>query len=403
MDSHSKSIRKTPSNGSKSRRKKLSQKDLISYTKLIEEERERRKKAYQEAERKKIKKNKKCFYVKKKNRLQKDGSCGSEYSTSSTLDVTSIALNNISEALLQACKEKVLETKIDSKVNPENNSKYGGVVKSQKESTYEKKVLPDANSTQGSQKNVSKVESLCPTISVGSPVLSPSGRDLRPSKNLLKEKSGQLILKTHPGVVKKRKKNFDSVGAKALMNPSKTIDMSHPYAVLNCREDVMKSKLKYLHKNNNHNNWDIYDNAGIPFWSAKQEDDDSDDSTSDTIPLNSTALLDVEQGKIELPEYIEEPNDLNPFQPLRGMIERNPIYFETNKICLTTLRSMAALHLKDLPSKTKDFENTNISNKSTTVTITDIRDCVSYPRWDPKSTVKCKFTGEVWPIKTTSS
>ncbi|CEF66136.1 Hypothetical protein SRAE_2000080600 [Strongyloides ratti] len=401
-----------PSMKNNKNKKKLTEKDFSVFTKAIYEERKRRKKRYQEEERRKIRHGK---HQKSKRRFNKDkGPAKNSYVPSNLESKDNLAspFLNPPNALLQLCKEKVLETKVDNactKNIPENDT--SSVNKVNNNSLREKKhYIPSNDKIVSQYCNVALTKSSNVNVAVhetyrnNKPLVcnDPKKSNKKPNE-LPKEKNLKLPPKLLSNDTNKKKKNFDSLGATNTAPTCKTIDIVHPYAILNVKNDVFNSKLTYLHKENNNNNWNVYDINGIPFWAPKLENDDdnTDDTTPDSIPLDSSSLIDIEQGKLELPECIEEPQDLNPFQPLRVMINRNSKYFENKLLCLITLRSMAALHLKDMPSKTDT--STLQSIRSPNVVITDNRECVSYSKWVPKSTFKCKYTGEIWPVKHVSN
>uniref|UniRef100_A0A0K0G1Q6 Uncharacterized protein n=1 Tax=Strongyloides venezuelensis TaxID=75913 RepID=A0A0K0G1Q6_STRVS len=383
------------------KKKKLTQKEFSSITKIIDEERKRRKKRYQEAERKKIKKEKQNKMKKRMSRqklCQKRSCCNSSVDSKENSTSVSLPPPNI---LLQICKEKVLETKSDGDLS--SSSKTVSCTQKEKKKNLqstEKTQLQCISSNSGKSLNIENSASeICRNSSMQ---INSNQKKIskKPIRELIKEKNLHLNYKIDINETKKKKKNFDSLGLCHTAPTCRTIDLQHPYYILNIKSDVLNNKLPYLHKENNNNNWNIYDSCGIPFWVPKleNEDENTDDTTSDSIPLDSTSLIDVEQGKLELPECIDDPQDLNPFQPLRVMINRNPKYFENRTICLITLRSMAALHLKEAPSKTHESVVKDVQVSS--VEITDNRELVCYPKYLPKGAFKTKYTGEVWPTKT---
>uniref|UniRef100_A0AAF5I0A0 Uncharacterized protein n=2 Tax=Strongyloides stercoralis TaxID=6248 RepID=A0AAF5I0A0_STRER len=402
---------KLPSIKSNKNKKKLTQKDFSTFTKTMYEERKRRKKRYQEEERKKIKQEKQ---LRSKKRSKQDKVAIKRYVPPNNIDSKEGLLpstGNPPNPLLQLCKEKVLETKVDNgNLNNGSENDTSGIGRGNGGSLREKKYYISSNDKILSQycslplAKSSNASVMVHEANRNNKLSTYNGKCIKKSlKELQKEKSLKLGLKFQPGDICRKKKNFDSIGSINTAPTCKTIDIIHPYAILNIKQNVLNSKLPYLYKENNNNNWSIYDATGVPFWAPKLENDDdnTDDTTPDSIPLDSASLIDIEQGKLELPECIEEPQDLNPFQPLRVLINRNPKYFENKLLCLITLRSMAALHLKDMPSKTE--ESVLKSIKASSVEITDIRECVSYSKWVPKTTFKCNYTGEVWPTKLSNS
>uniref|UniRef100_A0A0N4ZU11 Enhancer of polycomb-like protein n=1 Tax=Parastrongyloides trichosuri TaxID=131310 RepID=A0A0N4ZU11_PARTI len=406
--SHKKSVKGALCSESKIKhKKKLSKKDFYNITLSMDKERKRRRSVYHEKQRKKIKKLKPHNSLKKKPSLTKvpDKKCKEE------IVVEKCSLKETQNNLSPVFKEKIVEVKnnVDNKkiVIEKNCVKDLKYDEPNKKEIFESSnkldetlEVPCKNNLDGIISSVSVSDKLEYTP-IASPIaISTSIENLKimdTPKNNFVDRSLEIRSFSLPAT--KKKKAFDSIEVSTTKLLTKTLDVSHPYATLNCRDDVMNSKLEYLHKNNYNNKWDIYDQAGIPFWVPKIDNDDenTDDSSSDIPPLDLSALIDVEQGKIELPEYIEEPHDLNPFQPLRVMINRNTKYFESKTIFLITLRSMATLHLKDIPSKSNDLENQ--SKNISSVEITDIRECISYQKYTPKSTFQCKYRGEVWPVK----
>uniref|UniRef100_A0A0N5A1K5 Bromo domain-containing protein n=1 Tax=Parastrongyloides trichosuri TaxID=131310 RepID=A0A0N5A1K5_PARTI len=428
----------------KKKKRKLSDKQLYDFTLKLNEERRRRKRLYHEHEKR----------LAHKMRLR---SKTKQKSKAITNIITAIATKTATQStdknmLLKLCKMKVMEAKKDSNTDKD-------VVEVEKVPQSKKVVEKEIISSSSPKKTISPTSPVTPSTSISPtpksttnvennvlqkvpiqrlnvtqrisevnppieqkkietlstfPVVEEKKSEtppVREDKNniikkplkevMIKDKTSKSLSLKSPG--KKSKKKFDSIEESLIggLTVSKTMDISHPYAVLNCREDVTKSKLKYLYKENKNNNWDIYDSTGTPFWLQQMDSDTTDDTAPEIMPLDLAALIDVEQGKIELPEYLEEPNDLNPFHPIRVLINRNPKYFEYKKICLTTLRSMAALHLKDSPIKVVDKTAEETSNLPC-VEITDVREYVTYPRWTPKQTTKNKYTGIVWPERSTT-
>uniref|UniRef100_A0A0N4Z241 PWWP domain-containing protein n=1 Tax=Parastrongyloides trichosuri TaxID=131310 RepID=A0A0N4Z241_PARTI len=130
----------------------------------------------------------------------------------------------------------------------------------------------------------------------------------------------------------------------------------HRYAQIKCKEEFEKLKKPYMTTTNKNNNWQIYDEFGNPWWAKYKigpqskliyplKKDLDEDTTDDKLAINTQAILDVKEKRINFVEPEDDEEGFNDvFGPLRDLALRNDIQYGKTRIWWISLNNVIQMN-----------------------------------------------------------